>query len=126
MKTAASCWTWCGGTPKPQNPGQKIYVAFCRNLNECYLSLDLVFIVARVVSSLEFSKSFRSKFEILWFIDESQTEDNSNEITLSGIVFFIFIVVYDESASVFLGSADVLEAFKIVRVSEDVVTVNAF
>jgi hypothetical protein len=78
------------------------------------------------VSSLEFSKSFRSKFEILWFIDESQTEDNSNEITLSGIVFFIFIVVYDESASVFLGSADVLEAFKIVRVSEDVVTVNAF
>jgi hypothetical protein len=82
--------------------------------------------VARFVRSSELSKSFWSKLEILWFMDESQTEDNSNEITLCSIIFFIFIVVYDESASVFLGSADVLEAFKIVRVSEDVVTVNAF
>ena len=90
-----------------------------------FLSLDLVGLVGRLVSSLEFGKSFGSELEVLRFVDKSQTEDYSNKIALSGIVIFIVIVVNDEIASVGLGSADVLEALKIVRVSEDVIAVNA-
>ena len=90
-----------------------------------FLSLDLVGLVGRLVSSLEFGKSFGSELEVLRFVDKSQTEDYSNKIALSGIVIFIVIVVDDEIASVGLGSADVLEALKIVRVSEDVIAVNA-
>ena len=48
------------------------------------------------MSSPEFGQKFGSELEVLRVGDESQTEDYSNKITLSGIVIFIVIVVDDD------------------------------
>ena len=71
------------------------------------------------------SKGLSVELEACRVIDESQVKGCSDQIALGGIVFFIVIVVNEVVGSVFLRSADVLEAFEIVGVSQNVVAVNA-